>query len=62
MARPPVNVLVLDDDGATREGLAVLLDSWGYSASVAADGKAALKVCDAELPHAIVTDLDRCRG
>jgi DNA-binding NtrC family response regulator len=57
MARPAINVLVVDDDAATREGLAVLLDSWGYKATEAADGNAALKVCDAELPHAIVTDL-----
>ncbi len=50
-------VLVVDDDGATRDGLAVLLESWGYQVALAADGKAALKLCEEELPHAIVTDL-----
>jgi DNA-binding NtrC family response regulator len=50
-------VLVVDDDIATREGLSVLLESWGYQAAKAADGKAALAACEKELPHAIVTDL-----
>jgi DNA-binding NtrC family response regulator len=57
MARPRPTVLVVDDDAATRQGLAVLLDSWGYQTTEAADGKAALAACDQELPHAIVTDL-----
>jgi DNA-binding NtrC family response regulator len=57
MARPPANVLVVDDDAATRDGLVILLESWGYQAAEAADGKTALKACDTELPHAIVTDL-----
>ena len=42
MARPRPSVLVVDDDAATRQGLTVLLESWGYQASEAADGKAAL--------------------
>ena len=57
MARPRPTVLVVDDDEATRQGLTTLLDSWGYQASEAADGKAALAACDKELPQAIVTDL-----
>jgi two-component system response regulator HydG len=57
MARPRPTVLVVDDDAATRQGLTVLLDSWGYQAAEAPDGKAALAQCDQELPHAIVTDL-----
>lgn len=57
MARPLPTVLVVDDDQATREGLTVLVESWGYKASEAADGKAALAACAEELPHAIVTDL-----
>lgn len=57
MARPRLMVLVVDDDAATREGLTALLETWGYSASAAADGKAALASCGKELPHAIVTDL-----
>lgn len=57
MARPRSTVLVVDDDAATRQGLTALLDSWGYQAAEAPDGKAALAQCDQELPHAIVTDL-----
>ena len=57
MARPRAKVLVVDDDPATRDGLTALLENWGYGASSAADGKAALKLCEKELPHAIVTDL-----
>jgi DNA-binding NtrC family response regulator len=57
MARPRAKVLVVDDDPATREGLAALLESWGYSAAAVGDGKAALQFCENELPHGIITDL-----
>jgi DNA-binding NtrC family response regulator len=57
MVRPCATVLVVDDDAATRDGLTTLVENWGYNASAAADGKTALKSCDKELPHAIVTDL-----
>jgi CheY-like chemotaxis protein len=57
MTRPRINVLVVDDDSATRDGLMALLEGWGYHASAAVDGRSALKSCDKELPHAIVTDL-----
>ena len=43
MARPRQTVLVVDDDGATRDGLAVLLESWGYQVALAADGKARIE-------------------
>jgi DNA-binding NtrC family response regulator len=57
MARPRPTVLVVDDHSATRQGLTALLQSWGYNTFDAADGVAALKSCEKELPHAIVTDL-----
>ncbi|HEU4346067.1 MAG TPA: sigma-54 dependent transcriptional regulator [Candidatus Binatia bacterium] len=57
MARSHAKILVVDDDASTREGLTKLLEKWNYSAVAAADGKTALKICDQELPHAIVTDL-----
>jgi len=57
MARPRAQVLIVDDDAATRDGLAALLESWGYGAAAAPDGNSALKICDEKLPHAIVTDL-----
>ena len=57
MARPRPTVLVVDDDSATRQGLTALMQTWGYNSFGAADGAAALKSCEKELPHAIVTDL-----
>jgi DNA-binding NtrC family response regulator len=57
MPRSHPNVLVVDDDAATRDGLVALLESWGYDASSAADGSTALKICDKQLPAAVVTDL-----
>ncbi len=57
MARPRCKVLVVDDDAATRDGLTGLLETWGYTTIAAADGTAALEICDRELPHAVVTDL-----
>ena len=57
MARPRPTVLVVDDHSATRQGLTALLQSWGYNTFDAADGLAALKTCEKELPHAIITDL-----
>jgi len=57
MSPPRFSVLVVDDDSASREGLTALLGNWGYAASAAADGAAALQICKKELPAAIVTDL-----
>jgi DNA-binding NtrC family response regulator len=57
MARSRPSVMVVDDDAGTREGLALLLESWGCRSREAADGTKALKLCADELPHAIVTDL-----
>jgi len=57
MARFRHHVLVVDDDAATRDGLVALLESWGYRASAAPDGKDALAECERDLPHGIVTDL-----
>ena len=57
MARPRLSVLVVDDDAATRDGLKALLETWGYAATAAPDGKSALDICNANLPYAVVTDL-----
>jgi DNA-binding NtrC family response regulator len=57
MARPRPTVLIVDDDAATRDGLGLLVEGWGYQTLQAADGKAALEICDHELPRAVVTDL-----
>jgi DNA-binding NtrC family response regulator len=57
MASPRTRILIVDDDGATREGLTALLESWGYHAVAVVDARTALRSCEKDLPHAIVTDL-----
>jgi CheY-like chemotaxis protein len=52
-------IFVVDDDPATRDGLAALVQSWGYIATAFPSGKAALEACEKEPPHAMVTDLWR---
>ena len=42
MARPRPNILVVDDDAATCDGLTELLESWSYHALVMSSGQAAL--------------------
>jgi DNA-binding NtrC family response regulator len=49
--------MVIDDDAASRDGLASLLERWGYKSLTAANGQAALKACEQSLPDAMVLDL-----
>ncbi len=54
----PVAVLVVEDDGATRQALVEMLGSWGYPAAEAADGREALDYLDrSPHPRLIVLDL-----
>jgi DNA-binding NtrC family response regulator len=46
----------VDDDKATVEGMASLLEGWGYNCLTATDGASALKLCEKSMPHALVTD------
>ncbi|HEY2990771.1 MAG TPA: response regulator, partial [Candidatus Binatia bacterium] len=57
MTRPRPTVMVVDDDAASRDGLASLLERWGYKSLTAADAQAALKACEESLPDAMVLDL-----
>ena len=57
MTRPRSTVMVVDDDAASRDGLASLLERWGYKSSTAPNGQAALKACEQSLPDAMVLDL-----
>src|SRR5262245_37413345 len=50
-------VLIADDDGAAREGLAALLEGWGYAVEQAADGAQALDKACAVQPSVVITDL-----
>jgi DNA-binding NtrC family response regulator len=57
LTRPRSTVMVVDDDAASRDGLASLLERWGYKSLTAANGQAALKACEQSLPDAMVLDL-----
>src|SRR5581483_8837858 len=57
VTRPRPTVLVVDDDSASRTGLASLLERWGYKSMTAPDAQAALKTCEQSPPDAMVLDL-----
>ncbi|MGI5863302.1 MAG: sigma-54-dependent transcriptional regulator [Myxococcales bacterium] len=50
-------VLVVDDDKATREALAELVESWGHRVAVAANGREALERAAELRPEVLVSDL-----
>jgi len=53
----PTNILVVDDDAGQRSDIAELVESLGYRATVAADGREALAKLASFTPSAILTDL-----
>lgn len=50
-------ILVVDDDESSREGLALLLSTWGYDVQQAADGREALEGACAFRPAVIIVDM-----
>ena len=54
----PTRILVVDDDGAAREGLKRLLTPKGYEVDLAVDGASALERLAELPPDLVVTDLD----
>jgi DNA-binding NtrC family response regulator len=50
-------VLVADDDGASRSGLASLLGGWGYGVEQASDGAEALDKARSTQPSVVISDL-----
>jgi DNA-binding NtrC family response regulator len=52
-----LKVLVVDDEAASRQGLAALLSGFGYEVEEAADGQQALDKARAVLPSVVITDL-----
>jgi two-component system response regulator HydG len=56
-AKPPVHVLIVDDEPAARSGLSRLLVGEGYSVETADGGAAALELASARPPDLVVTDL-----
>jgi DNA-binding NtrC family response regulator len=53
----PERVLIVEDDSATRTGLAELVRTWGFATDAAADGEDALKLVTTFRPAIVVTDL-----
>jgi CheY-like chemotaxis protein len=54
---PPVDVLIAEDDDATRLGLRVLLEGQGYTCAEAADGPQAVSLARRRLPRCVLLDL-----
>jgi|AraplaMF_Col_mMF_1032025.scaffolds.fasta_scaffold00066_13 CheY-like chemotaxis protein len=50
-------VLIVDDDLAVRESLAMVMEAFGFRAQTATNGAEGLKAVEAEAPSAIITDL-----
>ena len=57
--QPPVaeRVLIVEDDSATRSGLAELVQAWGFQTDEAADGEEAMRKVTTFRPAIIVSDL-----
>ena len=51
------SILVVDDDHAIRDALALLLEDEGYAVLAAPDGLAALAVVARDSPDLVITDL-----
>ena len=56
-AQPGERVLIVEDDPATRSGLAELVQAWGFQTDEAQDGEAAMRKVTAFRPAIIVSDL-----
>ena len=54
-SRTSVKVLIVDDDAASRKGLAALLSGWGYATEEATDGEEALQKARTVLPSVVIT-------
>jgi len=50
-------ILIADDDTVSRDGLAALLEAWGYAVEQAADGTQALEKASTAQPDVVITDL-----
>ena len=56
-SRPVPTILLIDDDLAVRESLALLLESHGYHVVTAPDGKRGLTAFREYAPAVVVTDI-----
>ncbi len=57
MSQRPAHILLVDDDEAMREALAVLIESWGYRVTTADDGVVARSQISRYSPDVIITDV-----
>lgn len=57
VASTPRSVLIVDDNADSAESLAMLLELYGYTASVAPDGPSALIHCRDALPQVAILDI-----
>ena len=58
MSQPPLRVLLVDDDPATRRRLSGWLEGAGYTVAAAADAAAALAKIDAQVPDFLIADAE----
>ncbi len=56
-ARPPINVLIVDDEISQRNPLAAMVSSWGFVVETADDGQQALEKLGGFPANVIITDL-----
>src|SRR3954447_18839172 len=56
-ARPPINVLVVDDEESQRNPLAAMIAGWGFNVEKAGDGQEALEKLSTFPANVIITDL-----
>src|SRR5690349_4695782 len=54
---PAERVLIVEDDQSTREGLAELVQTWGFQTEEAADGEEALRKITSFRPAIVVSDM-----
>ena len=52
-----LRILVVDDDDSTRELLQSLLELHGHTVDLAANGQAAIDLCERQLPELILMDV-----
>jgi DNA-binding NtrC family response regulator len=53
----PERVLIVEDDAATRAGLAELVRTWGFATEAAANGEEALRAIPTFRPAIVITDM-----
>jgi DNA-binding NtrC family response regulator len=56
-ARPPINVLIVDDEESQRNPLAAMITAWGFVVEMAGDGQEALDKLATFQANVIITDL-----